>query len=180
MSVVTRLITVLAVVFLFSFGSNAKNLKIDAFYGEFQGSGVSENRDSIYFGVTVRDFGVVIRPVDQGFEVEWTTVIRRGGNPNKPKIRQKTQKFIFQPTAQKNIFRSPESPDYMSGQPFSWARINRNTLHIYLLSINPKGIYSMQTYARTLTPMGMDFVFTRLRDGEPVRSIKGKLVKHKK
>ena len=98
MSVVTRLITVLAIVFLFSFGSNAKNLKIDAFYGEFEGSGVSENRDSIYFGVTVRDFGVVIRPIDQGFEVEWTTVIRRGGNPNKPKIRQKTQKFIFQPT----------------------------------------------------------------------------------
>ena len=86
MSVVTRLITVLAMVCLFSFGSNAKNLKIDAFYGEFQGSGVSENRDSIYFGVTVRDFGVVIRPVDTGFEVEWTTVIRRGGNPNKPKI----------------------------------------------------------------------------------------------
>tara|TARA_B100001093_G_C26552605_1_gene895154 strand:+ start:67 stop:609 length:543 start_codon:yes stop_codon:yes gene_type:complete len=180
MSVVLRLITVLSVVFLLSFESFAKNLKIDAFYGEFQGSGVSENRDSIYFGVTVRDFGVAIRPVDRGFKVEWTTVIRRGGNPNKPKIKQKTQKFIFKPTAQKNIFRSPNSPDYMSGQPFAWARVHRNTLHIYLLSIDANGIYSMQTYARTLTPMGMDFVFTRLRDGEPVRSIKGKLIKYKK
>ena len=111
MSVVTRLITVLAIVFLFSFGANAKNLKIDAFFGEFQGSGVSENRDSIYFGVTVRDFGVVIRPVDQGFEVEWTTVIRRGGNPNKPKIRQKTQKLqkpLGAPEAAKASFNQPQ------------------------------------------------------------------------
>ena len=43
----------------------------------------------------MRDFGVAIRSIGRGFEVEWTTVIRRGGNPNKPKIKQKTQKFMF-------------------------------------------------------------------------------------
>ena len=43
----------------------------------------------------MRDFGVAIRPIGRGFEVEWTTVIRRGGNPNKPKIKQKTHKFMF-------------------------------------------------------------------------------------
>ncbi len=68
----------------------------------------------------------------------------------------------------------------MSGQPFAWARLHDNTLHIYLLSINVNGIYSMQTYARTLTLIGMDFVFTRLKDGEPIRSIRGKLVRYKK
>ena len=68
----------------------------------------------------------------------------------------------------------------MSGQPFAWARLHDNTLHIYLLSINANAIYSMQTYARTLTPIGMDFVFTRLQDGQPIRSIKDKLVKYKK
>lgn len=157
-----------------------KNLKINAFFGLFKGIGVSENRDSIYFGVTVRDFDVSIRPAGEGFEVEWTTIIRRGGNPNNPKVKRKGQKFTFQPTGQGGVYRSLVSADPMSGSPYAWVRISGNTLHIYLFTITPSGAYSMQTYARTLTPLGMDFVFTRLRDGEPVRSVKGKLIKYAK
>lgn len=180
MAITIRFISSFAAALLVSFSVVAKNLSINAFFGEFRGIGVSKNRDSIYFGSTVRDFGVLIRPSGAGFSIEWTTVIRRGGNPNRPKTKQKRQKFIFQPTNQPGVFRLPNSPDYMSSQPLAWARVNRNTLNVYLLSISSEGIYSMQKYARTLTPMGMDFIFTRLRDGEPIRSIKGKLVKHGK
>jgi hypothetical protein len=158
----------------------ARDLKINAFYGLFEGTGVAENRDSIYFGVTVRDFDVSVKPAGEGFEVEWTTVIRRGGDPNNPKVKRKGQKFTFLPSGRAGIYRSPASADPISGATYAWARISGNTLNVYLFTITASGAYSMQSYARTLTPLGMDFVFTRLRDGEPVRSVKGKLIKYAK
>jgi hypothetical protein len=45
------------------------------------------------------------------------------------------------------------------------------------MTISSQGNYDMQSYARTLSGAGMDLVFTRIRDGEPVRSAKAKLVK---
>jgi len=175
-----RFIAALCLMVVLAQPSLARDLRIDAFYGLFKGTGVAENKDSIYFGVTVRDFDVSVRPADEGFEVEWTTVIRRGGNPNNPKVKRKGQKFTFLPTGKGGIYRSPTSADPMSGVPYAWARIKKNTLNVYLFTITASGAFSLQTYARTLTPLGMDFVFTRLRDGEPVRSVKGKLIKYAK
>ena len=61
-------------------GASAKDLNLAAFFGTFKGSGVSENRDSLYFGTTIRDLDVTIQPAGKGFTIEWTTVIRRGGD----------------------------------------------------------------------------------------------------
>ena len=36
----------------------------------------------------------------------------------------------------------------------------------------------MQIYERMIKPSGMDFIFSRVRDGEPVREVKGKLIKY--
>ena len=36
----------------------------------------------------------------------------------------------------------------------------------------------MQIYERTRKPSGMDFVFRRVLAGEPVRTVKGKLIKY--
>ena len=82
----TQLIRVLALLgLLFGFGAMAvENLPAAAFFGTFQGSGYAENRDSLYFGTTVRDLDVVIAPAGAGFSVTWTTVIRGGGDPDKP------------------------------------------------------------------------------------------------
>ena len=65
---------------LASGGAQAADLGIKAFFGNFQGGGVAENDDSLYFGVTARDFDVDIQPTGQGFSVKWTSVIR-GGAP---------------------------------------------------------------------------------------------------
>lgn len=55
---------------LASGGAQAADLGIKAFFGNFQGGGVSENDDSLYFGVTARDFDVDIQPTGQGFSVK--------------------------------------------------------------------------------------------------------------
>ena len=68
--------------------------------------------------------------------------------------------------------------DPLLGGKYAWARIEKQTLYVYVLLISADGKYDMQTYERTIKPSGMDFIFSRVRDGEPVRKVKGKLIKY--
>lgn len=159
-------------------GAQARDLPIGAFYGSFKGGGVAENRDSIYFGVTVRDFDVQIKPEGDGFRVDWATIIRKGGDPNNPKVKRKAQSAVFIPAGNPGVYRAVDLADPLQGGKYAWARIAKQTLYIYALLIDGEGRYDMQIYERTLKPSGMDFVFHRVRDGEPVRTVKGKLIKY--
>lgn len=156
---------------------SAASLNIKAFYGKFQGGGVAENDDSLYFGVTARDFDVDIQPAGQGFSVTWTSVIRGGGVPEKPQSRRKTSTRTFKASARPGIWQAVESKDPVNGGELCWARIKDNTLTVYLMVLSDDGAYELQKYARTLLPTGMEMTFTRLRDGEKVRQVKGRLVK---
>ena len=159
-------------------GAQAQDFPISAFYGSFKGGGVSENRDSIYFGVTVRDFDVQIKPEGEGFRVDWATIIRKGGDTNNPNVRRKVQSAAFLPAGSLGVFRAVDLSDPLQGGKYAWARIAKQTLYVYALLIDASGRYDMQIYERTLKASGMDFVFHRVRDGEPVRMVKGKLIKY--
>ena len=173
----TSLLAVLALIVLVS-PVRAQDLTIAAFFGTFKGGGVAENRDSIYFGITVRDFDVSIRPAGNGFSVEWATIIRKGGDPNNPDVRRKAQTATFVPTGQPGVYRATDLADPLSGGRYTWARLEGSTLMVYIMTIDAKGRYSVQSYARTLHPSGMDFVFQRIRDGDELRTVKGKLIKY--
>ena len=73
---------------------------------KIQGGGIAENDDSIYFGVTARDFDVTIGPAGNGFSVEWTSVIRGGDDP-----KQNRTLDLRQPNA-----RSSPQPNRASGR----------------------------------------------------------------
>jgi hypothetical protein len=154
----------------------AQNLKIAAFYGTFQGNGVAENEDSAYFAMTPRDFDVVTAPTPDGFTITWTSVIREGGDPKAPNVRRKSTTRTFAATGT-GIWKAKENGDPVAGGEVSWARISRNTLTIYAMTVGPDGLYEVQRYDRTLSGTGMDLTFTRLRDGERARRVKGKLIK---
>jgi hypothetical protein len=158
----------------------AAGLPISAFFGTFSGGGVAQNDDSVYFAVTARDFDVVIRPdkaAPNGFRVTWTSVIRRGGDPSRPKIRRKSTTRVFVPTGRPGIFRDTSSADPVSGKEMGWARIKDQSLIVYQMVIDDDGAYELQRYERTLSGLGMQLSFTRLRDGERVRRVTGRLVK---
>lgn len=167
----------LAVAVFAARAGHAENLPPAAFFGTFQGSGYAENRDSLYFGTTVRDLDVVIAANGSGFNVTWTTVIRSGGNPSNPDVKRKAQTVSFAPSGQPGVFRGTPSGDPLSGNAYIWARIEQHTLTVYIMTIAADGAYEMQSYARTVSGAGMDLVFTRIRDGEPVREAKAKLIK---
>ncbi|PPR56959.1 MAG: hypothetical protein CFH10_02240 [Alphaproteobacteria bacterium MarineAlpha4_Bin2] len=156
----------------------AQDLPIGAFFGSFKGSGVAENKDSVYFGVTVRDLDVTIAPTKNGFRVNWTTVIRKGGHPNNPRVRRKEQSAVFVPTGKPGVYYAVDLADPLQGGKYVWSRIAKQTLYVYALLIDDQGRYDMQIYERTLRASGMDFLFRRVFDGEPVRTVKGKLIKY--
>ncbi len=152
---------------------------IKAFYGRWGGSAIAKNSDSIYFGVTIRDLDVTITPKSGGFTIAWTTVIRRGGTPSKPKVRKKSVTMEFVSAGRKGVWRLASAGDMLRGSPYGWARIAGRTLTIYLMEIDAGGTYSLARYARTRSGAGMDLEFTALRDGEPARIVRGKLVRHR-
>ncbi len=158
--------------------SAQQDLPIAAFFGTYEGGGVAENADSQYFAVTARDFDVVIgRAADGGFTVAWTTVIRGGGNPAQPNLRHRKATRSFAPVGTKGLFRAADSGDPLAGKPLSWARIKGQTLSIYELQIDQDGTFELTRYDRSVSGTGMVLSFTRSRDGEPVRTVKGRLAR---
>jgi len=172
---------ILVVAALVAFSSTAsaqkRTLSIAHFYGTFSGGGVAENEDSIYFAVTARDFDVVIAPAGKGFKVTWTSIIRGGGDVEKPEMRKKSTTRNFVPGNRRGEFNGTSSGNPLSGKEVSWARIKDNALIIYLMVIDKKGAYQLQRYERKLVGTGMELTFTRLLDGENVRTVKGRLIK---
>lgn len=157
--------------------ARAADLDIKAFHGKFEGGGVAQNEDSLYFGVTARDFDVEIGPDGDGFKLTWMSVIRSGGTPGTPNARRKSSSLTFRPTDRPRVWRAATSGDPVTGGQAAWARISENTLTVYLMVVRDDGAYELQQYDRTLGARGMELVFTRLRDGEKVRTVKGLLVK---
>ncbi len=157
--------------------ARAADLSIAAFAGRFVGSGLARDDVSEYFDLTVRDLDVTITPQGAGFNVAWTTVLREGGDPDNPKIRRKSSSINVVPAGRPGLFRGAPSVDPMSGEAYAWARIRRQTLTVHSLVIDENGSYTMHSYDRTLTGLGMELEFTRVRDGEPTKTVTGKLTK---
>ena len=155
----------------------AQDLPISAFAGTWQGSGVAENADSLFFAVTTRDFDVVIEEAGDGFTVTWTTIIHSGGDPDDPDIRRREASLTFQPSDRPGVYESTDSGDPLEGGVLSWARITGNTLSVHQMALNDGGGFELTTYDRTITSLGMDLDFRRLRDGQEVRSVTGRLIK---
>ncbi len=149
---------------------------IAAFTGTWQGTGVAEDDDSLYFAMTQRDLDVIIRGDDSRFSVEWTTVIRSGGDPSNPDVRRRTATLSFTPSGRPGVWRADTSGDPLTGGVMSWAQVTGNTLGVFQLTMTDDG-FALLVYNRTLSDLGMELEFHRLRDGTEVRTVRGRLIK---
>ena len=170
-----------AAAMLVGFGASAaraaENQPMAAFFGTFSGGGVAQNSDSVYFAVTARDFDVGIHGAGNGFRIEWTSVIRRGGNPRHPDVRRRKTVKLLQPYGKPGVFRCADSGDPLAGKDLCWARIEGATLSMFLMSVDKDGIYELQQYDRTLSGGGMKLTFKAWRGGDQLRTVDGRLVK---
>lgn len=171
------LVAALAIIVPAAVPAAAENLTPKAFYGVYSGTGIARSKDSFYFGITMRDLDVEIRPEGDGFTVSWTTVLRQGGTPENPDVRKKTTKIAFKPSDNPKTWKAVDRTDPYSPEGMSWVRISGRTMTTYIMTISKNGKYNLQSYARTISGRGMDLEFTRIKDGETTRTVKAKLVK---
>jgi hypothetical protein len=148
---------------------------------DFFGSYVGRSISTIEEGLSERDLAVAIKPYkDDGFTVEWTTLIRK----KDADWSRKSYVINFGPTKRpgiygsemrSNMFGGAVPLDPLAGEPFFWSRVDGDTLSVYALIIREDGGYEMQVYDRTWTPKGLKLDFTRFRDGQPLKLITGTL-----
>jgi len=154
-----------------------KPVSVAAFYGRWVGSGVSETDLSEAFHLTARDFDVEVQAEGDGFRLNWTTVERQKGDPSNPREVRRQAALVFQPAGRPGLWRTGGGGDPLAGQPYTWARLDRQSLVVNLFTVDPGGNWTMQIYRRTLSGLGMELEYTRLADGEPARTAKGRLIK---
>ena len=151
---------------------------IERFYGAYAGEAVSESAD----GIDKRDINAEITPQGKGFKVKFTVVVKRG----KDKPRRDEYTIAFSPTKRAGIFSSAMRTDVfgnavpldpLAGDPYMWSRLDGDKLWRYALFVTDIGGYEMQTYEYTLVSGGLDLRYSRVRDGEVLRTVTGKLKK---
>ena len=153
--------------------------EIERFFGHFEGSGISENADSIFFAVSVRDLDVKIRPAEGGgVQPELDHSHPRRRRPEQSQDQEEGQAtLIFLPTDKPGVFRATEAGDPLRGEPVWWSRVEENTLYTYRMQINLDGTWQVQKYVRTVSGSGMTLVFERIMDGDQTRQVRGRLIK---
>ena len=129
----------------FSGARAGERLSIEAFCGHFQGSGIARSDASDYFGLTLRDFDVTVRPEGSGISIAWTTVLRQGGDPDNPDVRRKSNTLLIEPSGQPGVCRAVGSGNVLAGEPLAWAYIEGYTLTVHSLVVLEGGGYVMQT-----------------------------------
>ena len=160
--------------------AEATDAGIEAFFGEYEGKAVTD-----YDGeLRKRDLRVKISPYEKAFTVNWISVTKKADG----KLKRKEYSINFHPTPREHIYRSGERKDFfgnavpldpMKGDPYVWARIDGDTLTVYALHVLEDGGYEMQTYARQRIPEGLDLKYSRVRDGEILRTVTGTLIEVK-
>jgi hypothetical protein len=155
-----------------------RDVAIAAFYGRWVGSGLSETALSKTFRLTQRDFDVEVQPEGDGFRLSWTSILRQKGDPLAPNVVRREASMVFRPSGSTGkLWSSAENVDPLTGKPYAWARIERQTLVVTILDLDPAGKWEMQIYRRTLSDLGMKLDYSRLTEGEPVRTTQGRLTK---
>lgn len=153
---------------------------IQRFYGGYVGEAVSESGD----GLDKRDINAEIAPQGKGFKLSFTVIVKRGSEP--PRRDEYTIAFvptkrpgIYGSAMRMDVFGNAVPKDPLVGDPYMWARLDGNKLWRYALFVTETGGYEMQTYEYTLVPGGLDLRYSRVRDGEVLRTVIGKLKKTK-
>ena len=170
------------VLFLAPAAQAQQKVSLGAFYGNWVGSAVSESEISVHFQLTVRDIGVEVKPLENNaFELTWSTVQRQKGNPDAPTEVLKSTTLVFEPAqGRSDQWWAKDTGELKEGKSVVWARLEKNALVVNSFAVNPDGSSELQTYHRALTGLGMELKFTRVLDGELVRSAEGKLTKFSK
>ena len=150
----------------------------ERFFGDFEGEAISDTGGEL----EQRDLRVTVGPLDDGFFINWVVVTTKSSG----KVKRKEYTVNFKPSARAHIYRSAMRTnvfgqavplDPLKGDPYVWARIEDDALRVHALIIREDGGYELQVYNRVLTETGMELSYSRVRDGEILRTVTGSLIR---
>lgn len=156
------------------FSASAPAAELEDFFGRWKGAAIIEQvSESGDFQYSSRDLDVTIRPATQGFSITWTSEKRAADG------------LLERRSGNRSFFRSggelfESEMRLRKGLSFqrSWARLTKNSLIIYVLEVDERGVYELSRYMRRLiSPEKMTLGYTRDLDGRLVRAITGELAR---
>lgn len=154
--------------------ARADDAPLEAFFGKYEGSGITRNANVHELGLMDRDMDVEIGPEGDGFFVAWTTVMRRGFRDDEP--RRNSARVMFVPSARPGIYLAKGAAERVA-EGVGWASIRRDVLSVRILAIQDDGSYVVQTYHRSLADGGLHLFFLSDDDGQTIRMVNGRLNK---
>jgi len=157
--------------------AQANEAALARFFGSFQGEGLAESPKGDTLQLTKRAMTVRIGPAGNGFELVWSAVIWQGRDAGSPSANRKTSRVVFEVIEGADFYVGRGSGNPAAGNPLWWARVDGDTLTVQVLSIDRQGGLDHQTYRRKLEPGGMSLVYTREREGDVVRRVRGTLAR---
>jgi hypothetical protein len=152
-----------------------ETLPIGAFAGSWQGVSVADAGDAGYFGLEPRDLNVIITPQGDGFSIAWTALIRTGP-PDDPVFERRAVRMVFRPV-RLHVYEAERSGEPLEGGVLRWGRLEGDTLTTYEMTLTRMGGFELTSQHRSLTGDGMDVVYRRVRDDEPIRDVRAHLVR---
>lgn len=155
-------------------GNANADARIEDFFGSYTGFGFASD-DSGPFIKTQRDFELFIGPLQGGgFEMTWTTVKRKGSNPNALEAEVSSLSSRFRPSNKPGVFLGVDNGTVFDSSLITWARLQGNFLVVYRMVVDENGVIELHVYNRLLTAKGLEVSFTATRDNKPIRSVRGR------
>lgn len=158
------------------FPALADDAAIKDFAGQWVGKVTVETMSPTDFPTSVRDAGVTVTPGPKdGFSLEWSTVKRERGDPQRPDEAVGDTELTFTSTAPGRWTAGPGNPS--AGQALWTARLEDTTLTVSGYLVMEDGKSELQTYHRTLDGDALALNYTRVVDGAVVRRASGALTR---
>lgn len=153
---------------------NAKaDAQIEDFFGSYTGSGFATDHSGPSTP-TQRDFTLVIGPLaGGGFEIAWSTVKRKGSDPDSLETEVSKHAARFGSPNESGVFQDIDQGILFGLGAITWARLQRNLLVDYRMDVDENGVGEMHVYRRMLTARGLELLFTATRDNNLIRSVWG-------
>lgn len=166
----------LAVVLLMLGFVNITTAKADMqdFYGDYKGYGFAEDTTGPFIN-TERQFELSIVPLEpDGFEISWTTVKRKGDDPNSLEASVSRNRARLRPSGQPGVYHGVDNGAPLDGGTMTWARLQGGLLTVYRMVVEQSSVPELHVYRRMITAKGMELHFTAVRDGKMVRTVRGR------
>lgn len=158
-------------------GNANADTRIEDFFGSYTGWGFATDLSGPFIR-TERDFELAIGPLDGGgFEIAWSTVKRKGSNPNALVAEVSKHVALFGPSDNPGVFIGTDNGTVFGGGTITWARLQRNLLVVYRMAVDENGVVELHVYQRMLTAKGLELFFTATRDNKEIRSVRGRYQK---